>query len=129
MGWTKMDAAAVLGKAVEAALTKVAMKIEGDAKELSPYKTGRLRGSITYRIGSKGSSPEAPAGPSDVVSNSPDKFTAHVGTNVKYAQHMEYGTARSAAQPYLRPALDNNRKTVQKIFSEELSKQLRAANG
>jgi HK97 gp10 family phage protein len=104
------------------------MKIEGDAKELSPVDSGRLRGSITYKIQGSGSSPQSPAVVMDAVSNSPDKFTAHIGTNVEYGQHVEYGTKRSGAQPFMRPALDRNRKPAQKIFSEELSKQLQAAN-
>ena len=128
MGWTKMNAQEVLSRAVRAGLTRVAMKIEGDAKELSPVDSGRLRGSITYKIQGSGSSPQSPAVVMDAVSNSPDKFTAHIGTNVEYGQHVEYGTKRSGAQPFMRPALDRNRKPAQKIFSEELSKQLQVAN-
>lgn len=54
-------------------------------------QTGNLRSSLTYKV--KG----------DVVS---------VGTNVSYAPYVEYGTYKSAAKPYLRPALDQNRREL-----------------
>lgn len=107
MGWTKADMPSLFDRAIRAALTAAAMKVEGDAKLLSPYRFGRLRGSITTEV--KGQ-------------------TAYIGTNVEYAPHVEYGTKRMKAQPYLRPAIDNNRKIAQRIFSNELKKQLGAAN-
>ena len=38
------------------------------------------------------------------------KDRAIVGTNLYYAPYQEYGTVKMAAQPYLRPALDKNRR-------------------
>ena len=35
---------------------------------------------------------------------------AIIGTNVNYAPYQEYGTTKMKAQPYLRPAVDKNRK-------------------
>lgn len=52
-------------------------------------RTGRLRGSITWRLGA------------DFVSPYVD-----VGSAVVYAPFVELGTSRMAARPYLRPALE-----------------------
>jgi HK97 gp10 family phage protein len=32
-------------------------------------------------------------------------LSAIIGTNVEYAKHVEFGTSRTRAQPFLRPAL------------------------
>ena len=50
-------------------------------------RTGRLRGSITWRLGR------------DVTPY------ADIGSAVLYAPYVELGTSRMAARPYLRPAL------------------------
>lgn len=70
-------------------LTRRTIKVESAAKRNAPVDTGRLRSSITREMGSDGG---------DLV--------GRVGTNVHYARHVELGTSRMVAQPYLRPALD-----------------------
>lgn len=52
-------------------------------------RTGRLRASITWRLGE------------DVIS-----IYADVGSAVLYAPYVELGTSRMQARPYLRPALE-----------------------
>ncbi len=61
------------------------LAIEAQAKALAPVDTGRLRDSLATAVGSN-----------EVI----------VGTNVEYAPYVEYGTSRSVAQPFLRPAID-----------------------
>lgn len=51
-------------------------------------RTGRLRSSISWRLGE------------DAIG-----LYAAVGSNVEYAGYVELGTPRAAARPYLRPAL------------------------
>lgn len=51
-------------------------------------RTGRLRGSITFRLGE------------DALS-----LYADIGSAVLYAPYVEKGTSRMAARPFLRPAL------------------------
>jgi HK97 gp10 family phage protein len=53
--------------------------------------TGRLRASITHEVHKEG-----------------DQIVGLVGTNVEYAPHLEFGTNKMAARPFLRPALFNN---------------------
>jgi HK97 gp10 family phage protein len=80
------------------------LAIEAQAKLLAPVDKGRLRDSITTQWQTGGSSPGATAQAEDVISK--PSSGAAVGTNVDYAEYQEYGTTRSAAQPYMRPAID-----------------------
>lgn len=122
--WTKWDFSSLFDKATVTGLEAVGFMLESHAKRAVPVKTGRLRGSISHatqqspaRVGGK-----AMAG--DGVSTPDDKYTLHVGTNVEYAPHVEYGTKRTRAQPYLRPAIDNNYKRATDLFNRELKRVL-----
>ena len=121
-----------MGRAVERALTAAAMGVEGqavlNANFAKGYQTGRTKGSITWATSKKRSYPSGEAGPNDGVSAPSDERTAHVGTNVEYAQHLEYGTRHMQAQPFLRKALDNNRSKIRNAFQIELRKALRGNN-
>ena len=86
-----------LDSAVDRFLPDAALFVEGEAKIRTPVDTGTLRNSITH----------------DVRDN-----VAIVGTNTKYAPHVEYGTRHMRAQPYLRPALDENRKRLRRMFAQ-----------
>lgn len=62
--------------------------VETHAKLLVPVDTGFLRSRITV-----------------------DEVTpqeAIIGPHTDYAEHVEFGTSRMAAQPYMRPALDEH---------------------
>jgi HK97 gp10 family phage protein len=82
-------AALVRSDPIAADLARKAVTVEGAAKRLCPVDTGRLRASISHRLGEDAES-----------------LFADVGTAVEYAPHVEFGTERMAARPYLRPALD-----------------------
>lgn len=89
----------------------------GTAKRLAPIKTGILKGSLNYQVGIG---------------------EVKIGTNINYAAHVEYGhktrqvigpqQAKAfsitggfgtvAAKPFLRPAIDNNRKKLLKLWKE-----------
>lgn len=71
------------------ALRAGALVIQNGAKRRVPVLTGTLRRSIT----------NAPLTGQTAVA---------VGTNVEYGPYVEYGTSRMAAQPYLRPAMDED---------------------
>lgn len=68
-------------------LGKLAFKCEAKAKEYqTPHvRTGRLRASI--------------------MTEHVRKFYWLVGSNVSYAAHHEFGTAKTKPYPYLRPAI------------------------
>lgn len=69
-------------------LLRRVVRVETAAKRHAPVDTGRLRSSITH-----------------AVERDSRGLVGLVGTNVEYAPHVEFGTLRQPAQPYLRPAL------------------------
>lgn len=76
-------------------IARRAIKVESAAKRYASgqgggpnVRTGRLRGSITWRLGQENGTPYA-----------------DVGSAVVYAPYVELGTSRMAARPYLRPGL------------------------
>ena len=75
-------------------LARRAINVESQAKLNASGRpgpnviTGRLRSSITWQL-----------------IETPDGLVARIGTNVEYAAFVEKGTDRSAAYPYLKPAL------------------------
>ena len=70
-------------------LQRRALQVDRAAKQLCPVDTGRLRSSITNELGPDG-----------------DGLVATIGTNVEDAPHVELGTSKMAAQPFLLPALE-----------------------
>lgn len=86
---------------ISADLARRAIRVEGAAKRIASnrapsepgqgpgVRTGRLRGSITWRLGRDAVSPYA-----------------DIGSAVFYAPFLEQGTSRMAARPFLRPALE-----------------------
>lgn len=107
------------------ALNKACILVENQAKENCPVDTGELRMSITHYV---------------------EGDTGVVGTNKQYAPYVEYGTGLFAVegngrqtpwsyqdakgewhttkgqkpQPFLEPALLNNKKNIIKIFDEAI---------
>ena len=73
-----------------------AQMIERTAKKVYvPVKTGTLKRSITHII---------------------KKLTAFIGSNLNYATHIEMGTTKQEAQPYLLPSLMANLQKIKKLF-------------
>lgn len=116
---------------VDEALEKVCLIVENSAKTKAPVDSGNLRNSITHEvIGNEGI----------------------VGTNVEYAPYVEFGTGLFSSQgdgrkdvpwryqsadgtwhttsgqnpqPYLQPALLENKKNIEKIFKDTLKEALK----
>ena len=112
-----------LDDAVAAALERVGSAAEGFAADLAPVDSGRLRNSITHKV---------------------DDNSVTVGSSLEYAAYVELGTGKyvaggrntpcvykddkgnwhythgQRAQPFLKPALQNNIKTYQAIIKDEL---------
>lgn len=89
-------------KAAAREVKRAALNIQAGAKERAPVDTGRLRNSITHEVSENG-------------------LSATVGTNVEYSTHVEFGTSRASAQPYLVPAFEEERGQ----FEARLRKALR----
>lgn len=90
--------------ALVTAISKAAVHVQGEAKMRVPVRTGNLKGSITQEV---------------------DGLTGTVGTNVEYAPFVEYGTVRQSPQPYLFPALDENKDNIRQMIREEIEKVTR----
>ena len=121
-----------IDRAVEKALTGVGAMLVGDVKLRMRVRdivdTGRLRGSITYATRKDSSHTEGPAAPGDGVDTPSEQWTVNVGTNVEYAQHVEYGTRRMPARPYLRPPLKTGRRRVAGLFHKLIREALKRGN-
>jgi len=100
-------------------LQAAGIAIARQAKELAPVDTGLLRASINWSTPGNGGGLETPAGRENELSVA-DKDTAKIGTNVEYAEYMEYGTARfPTGKPFLRVAA--------RVMKKELKSYLMAA--
>lgn len=106
---------------VYSAVGKAQQAVLEEAKALCPVDTGDLRASITY---------------AEPVDNG-KQIRGEVSANMPYAAYVEFGTGHRgasspgagpfpytmtwpgmAAQPYMRPALDNSRDKVLSEFKE-----------
>lgn len=115
-----------LDAAVLRALERIGLQAEGYAIDLSPPPdTGALRNSITHKVDAQ-------------------EQAVYIGSNLEYAAYVELGTGKYAhggrktpwvykdskgqwhythgqrAQPYLKPAVADHRKTYQNIIIDEL---------
>jgi hypothetical protein len=84
---------------VNNALKTSALLVHGDATRIVPVLTGRLKASLNYKV---------------------ENNTATVGTNVEYAEKIEYGGSQKAPQGYLRPAFYKNEDKIKEIFNKAL---------
>ncbi len=114
---------AVVTPAVIASVTAAAKLIQESAQGHCPVDTGALRDSITVDVQETGRT-----------------VVGTVAPHMPYASYVEYGTGRRGspapyphtdkpgmiAQPYMRPALDENRPAVLELFRGQLATALKA---
>ena len=112
--------------AIDRALEAIGQQAVGYAKLLAPVDTGLLRNSLTHAVSGKPTAiTEYKASKGDgngtYSGSAPDDEEAvYVGTNVEYAPYVEYGTRRSAAQPFLKPAVVDHADEYKKIAKKYL---------
>jgi HK97 gp10 family phage protein len=85
---------------------EIGLIVEGQATELCPVRTGRLAGSITTAAFHKRTIAQPPARWEDSIDPPSDDNEVLVGTAVEYGPYVEFGTIKTDARPFLRPALD-----------------------
>ncbi len=96
------EGAAAMTDRLKGIVMKPAMVVRDEAKDLVPVLTGNLRehifaGPLTQRVG------------------------ALVGVKgVRYADFVEFGTSRSEAHPYFRPALNGTRPLYANMIAGDL---------
>jgi HK97 gp10 family phage protein len=102
---------------VDEAVRATAFQIEATAKTLSPYDTGDNSASI-YSKTSKGNS-GTPGDLGDILP-AVDICEAVIGPSMEYSAHLEWGTRRMPARPYMVPAAEGNARN----FIDNLRKAL-----
>jgi HK97 gp10 family phage protein len=104
--------AANVGPMAQVAVRKTALDVERDAKAMAPVDTGNLKGSIGHSdlrtVGQSGA------------------LEATVGPTAAYGVHLEFGTSRTAPQPFMGPALDRQTPAFEQAMAQLAE---RAANG
>jgi len=106
-------------KVVNKSAFEIGLVVEGQAKLLCAVNYGYLAASITTQSDTKGTELENPSKYAKEVPPTGHQVSSFkkienpnsdnevlVGTPVDYAPHVEYGTVRMNAQPFLRPSLD-----------------------
>lgn len=108
---------------VKASVQAVVNLIQQSAQAMCPVETGALRDSITTSVDDTGKT-----------------VVGTVGPHMPYAEYVEYGTGRrgdpsapyahvedkagQVAQPYMRPALDENKGAILDLFKSNISTSL-----
>ena len=99
---------------------EIGLIVQAQAKDLAPWDTGRLIGSITTQADTgEGTSVVHPATSSDQITAPSQQGEVLVGTAVDYAPYVEFGRRGKDGQPFLRPALDLARGRVLTIVERE----------
>ena len=83
-----------------------AFKVEGSAKDVVPVLTAWLKNSIAVDA-------------SDIA-----RLVARVGTDVKYAPYVEFGTKFMGARPYLYPSFFSHENEIVKAIGKVLRKDI-----
>lgn len=123
-----------LEKKILKALSVIGEAAEGYAKEDCPVDTGRLRNSITYATHEKHSKGNTHKHPKGKQNADPEEFEAHakpdkncvcIGTNVEYAQYVEFRSMEhiTGKAHFLRDAVmehnDEYKDYVEKILKAD----------
>lgn len=101
---------AVAGDALEQAVKAGAEPIRADASQRAPRRTGKLAGSIIVEPDEKGKTQAS-------VKIGPEK-------DAFYGLFHEFGTSKMAANPFLRPAMDEQKDAAVAAVRRELQKAL-----
>jgi len=89
-------------EAVGKGIAKAAFDMEAHAVRIVPVDTGRLRNSISVKV---------------------EGNSIILGANTEYDIHVEYGTFRTRAQPYIRPAIHAGvKKYIPQRIKQEVKK-------
>lgn len=130
----------MIDKNVDGAILETAQDIKRDAVQMAPKKTGSLKASL-YLLGQRVDEYAPSAGKAGglnpkatvlgALAPNEDKHVVAVASAVQHAWFMEYGTAKTPAQPFLGPAAVQNRgnysRRMRKALSLAVSEAAKAA--
>lgn len=116
-----------IGTSKEQFLEEAGIAITRQAKDLAPFDTGLLRASINWKTAANGDGLESPAELGNELTDAGNN-EVKIGTNVEYAEYMEYGTARlPGGKPYLRVALRVMKSDIIKRYRQLLKQAAKNA--
>jgi len=90
-------------KEIDAVAEEIALRIVADARRGVNVDTGRLRASIDFETETEGEF----------------KASIRVGSNVEYAIFQEFD------DPYIRPAIEENRETITELIEEAVADKVK----
>jgi len=105
-----------LSRQVETQLHEAMTQVRDEAKRNCPVDTGSLQRSIRIQTYAKQAGVMHKIG----VSAGGYIINPKTGRRVDYASHVEYGTARVPAQPFLRPAFENKKRDLRRLILQAI---------
>ncbi len=116
LNWKGDEAKKAVLEATRLAMRDTVMEIANDAIHKSPAKTGNNRRSVHFGVSGMGHQQASPEGRDSgdtwtgedrsVLNDS--KLEGAIYSSSGYGGHIETGTARMPARPYMKPALDRH---------------------
>lgn len=113
---------------VQDSLSKATLLVEKEAKQNAPKDTGALRRSITSKVEGLEGTVFTPLEYAPYIEHGTGLFAEagngrkKVPWNYKDDEGNWHSTSGMKPQPFMRPALDNNREKIKKIFKEGVLK-------
>lgn len=99
----------LMKKTIRSALNTIGDNAVGWAQDLVPVDTGNLKSSLDH---------QAESNNTEIVGASNSKAPYK---DVEYAIFVEFGTHKMHAQPFLRPAIEGNQRTIRQIIEDTFS--------
>ncbi len=96
----------------------------GIKADMAAEKSGRFYGS--HRASAPGETPAVDTSNliNSIMTEDAGGNQVFVGTNAEYAEPLEFGTARMAARPFLRPGAEKNREAITAAVQTILKRSL-----
>jgi len=111
---------------VQKAVITGALIVEGEAKKSIQQSSGTGRTYGNHTASSPGNAPRTDTGRLvSSIATEPGDLEAKVGTGLDYGKYLEFGTSVMAARPWLFPALERNKKKINKLIADAVKAALR----
>lgn len=115
-------------KSISEALYEAGNEVRDKAKGRVPVDTGALRDSIEARMSKDGSCVIIFADYPDETKLHPESIPKHSNKRFYYAFAVEYGSYKDEEQPFLHPALEEEKQEAKKKIQNKLGKVIDDAN-
>lgn len=104
----KDDVLSSMKDKISKALVMIGIQAERYAKKACVVDTGRLRSSISFATSTEHMNTDKPKQEGDDTPHGiPDDGELYLGTNVEYAQYVEFGARGREPKPFLRVAMEH----------------------